>query len=151
MGLSWIDEYVDGVIDHCYSEDIYEIYHTLKIGIIKTCKEDLVLQGNEALYIRNYLGAEVVFIRDDLPYKYEQFVLSHELGHAILHTEIASAAYNNKLIVKGKLENQADYFAIKLLDINLDDVYYKGFTNEQIAKDLCVAEESLIYINEVIS
>lgn len=146
MGLSWIDEYVDGVIDHCYSEDIYEIYHTLKIGIIKTCKEDLVLQGNEALYIRNYLGAEVVFIRDDLPYKYEQFVLSHEFGHAVLHTEIAQAGYSSKLINKGKLERQAGYFAYGLLGIKVDDVYYEGLTTGQVSRDLCVSEESLGYI-----
>lgn len=148
MSLSWIDEYVEGVIDHCYSEDIYEIYSNLDIHIIKVDKNDNVLKGNDAIYIRSFYGIEVVYLRDDLPPQYEKFVLSHELGHAILHTEIASAAYSNKLIVKGKLEKQADYFAIKLLDIKLDDVGYEGMTAGQVAGDLCVAEESLVYIDE---
>ena len=75
------------------------------------------------LYIRNFLGIEVVFIRDNLHYQYEKFVLAHELGHAVLHVEIGTAAYSNKLINRGKLERQADYFAIKILDIKIDDVY----------------------------
>ncbi len=146
MSLSWIDEYVDGVIENYNSNDVYEIYSNLDMNIIKVDRNDNVLRGNDAVYIRSFYGIEVVYLRDDLPSKYERFVLSHELGHAILHTEIASAAYNNKLIVKGKLEKQADYFAIKLLDIELDDVGYEGFTSEQLAKDLCVSEVSLEYI-----
>lgn len=146
MSLTWIDEYVDGVIDYCYSRDIYEIYDSLNIIIKRIDKDDLLLQGNEALYVRNYLGAEMVFIRDDLPHKYEKFVLAHELGHAILHTELAKASYNRNLINKGKLEKQADYFAIKLLDLGLDEISYEGFNLEQVAKDLYVKEESLNFI-----
>ncbi len=146
MSLSWIDEYVAGVIENYNSNDVYEIYGNLDIRIIKVDKNDNVLKGNDAIYIRSFYGIEVVYLRDDLPSQYERFVLSHELGHAILHTEIASAAYSNKLIVKGKLEKQADYFAIKLLDIELDDVGYEGFTSEQLAKDLCVSEGSLEYM-----
>lgn len=149
MSLSWIDEYVAGVIENYNSNDVYEIFNNLDIHIIKVDKNDNVLKENDAIYIRSFYGIEVVYLRDDLPSQYERFVLSHELGHAILHTEIASAAYNNKLIIKGKLEKQADYFAIKLLDIELDDVYYEGLTTEQVSRDLCVSEESLEYIGVV--
>lgn len=145
MDLKWIDEYVDGLIEHCYSTDVYEIYDTLNIQISNINKDNYLLQGNQAMYIRNYLGLEVVFIRDDISYSYEKFILSHELGHALLHTELVQAAYNKNLVNKGKLEKQADYFAIKLLDINLDSISYEGFTIEQIAKDLCVSEKSLEY------
>ena len=134
MDLTWIDEYVFGVIDYCYSKDIFEIYNTLNINIKRIDKDDYLLQGNEALYIRNHFCLETVFIRDDLPYKYEKFILAHELGHALLHTEIAKAAYNSKLINKGKLEKQADYFALKLLDIKIDEDLYEGYTLEQLAQ-----------------
>lgn len=133
MSLSWIDKYVDGVVDYCCSRDICEIYDTLNIIIKRIDKDDLLLQGNEAVYIRNYLGMEVVFVRDDLPYQYEKFVLAHELGHAILHVEIAQAAYNSKLVNTGKLERQADYFAIKLLDMSINEIDHEGLTIEQIA------------------
>lgn len=146
MSLSWIDVHIDGVIDHCYSKDIFEIYNTLNIDIIITSKNSFILQGNEAIYIRNYFDMEVVFIRDDLPYRYEKFLLAHELGHAVLHTEIAEAAYNNQLTNKGKLEHQADYFDYKLLSIKIDEVCYGNLTIEQVAGDLCVSEDSLEYV-----
>ncbi|MCQ4921512.1 ImmA/IrrE family metallo-endopeptidase [Tissierella carlieri] len=144
--LSWIDEYVHGVIDHCYSRDIFDIYNTLNINIKRVDKDDPLLQGNDALYIRSYFGLEVVFIRDDLPYKYEKFVLAHELGHAILHAEVNKAAYNSRLINKGKLEKQSDYFALRLLDISIHRDFYEGHTIEQIAHELYVTEDSLINI-----
>ncbi|MCQ4925313.1 ImmA/IrrE family metallo-endopeptidase [Tissierella carlieri] len=146
MGLSWIDEYVYGVIDHCCSRDIFEIYDSLNINIKRVDKADSLLQGNDALYIRSYFGLEVVFIRDDLPYKYEKFTLAHELGRAILHAEVSKAAYNSKLINKSKLEKQSDYFALRLLAIAIDKDIYEGFTLDQISKDLCVTEDSLINI-----
>lgn len=145
MSLSWIDPYVDGVIENYDSNDVYRIYKSLGIHLIRVDKKDNILKGNDAMYIRCLYGLEVVYLRNDLPLPYERFVLCHELGHAILHTEISHAAYNNKFIVKGKLEKQADYFAIKLLDIRLDEVQYEGLTTEQIAKDLCITEESLNY------
>lgn len=144
--MQWIDEYVEGLIEYCYSRDVYDIYDTLNINIIKVNKDNCILQGNDALYIRNYLGLEVVFIRDDFSYRFAKFILSHELGHALLHTQLIQAAYNKNLINKGKLEKQADYFAIKLLGIKLDPVYYEGLTIEQISKDLCVNEKCLEYI-----
>lgn len=150
MSLSWIDEYVDGVIDYCYSRDIFEIYNALNINIKRINKDDYLLQGNEALYVRDYFGFEVVFIRDDLPHSLEKYVLSHELGHAILHIEVNQAAYNSKLINKSKLEKQADYFAVKLLNIPIDNTSYGGFTTEQISNELCVADDTLIYEFEVI-
>jgi len=150
MSLSWIDEYVDGVIDHCYSNNIHEIYSTLNINIKRVDSNHKVLQGNEALYFRDYFGIELVFIRDDLPHSLEKYVLSHELGHAILHIEVNQAAYNSKLINKSKLEKQADYFAVKLLNIPIDNTSYGGFTTEQISNELCVADDTLIYEFEVI-
>ena len=146
MSLSWIDEYVDGVVDYCYSRDIFEIYNVFNINIKHVEKGNYILQENEAIYIRNYLGMEVVFIRNDIPYKYEKFILCHELGHALLHTELVQAAYNKNLINKGKLEKQANYFAIKLLGVRLDEVYYDGLSAQDVAKELCVSEESLDYI-----
>lgn len=146
MNLAWIDGYVDGVIDYCYTNDVIEIYNTLNITIKDVDKDYSLLQGNDAMYIRDYLGTEVVFIRDDLPYQYRKFILAHELGHAILHVEIAKAAYSNKLIIKGKLERQADYFAFKLLDIKVDEVKHYGLSVGQVSSDLYVHEDSLGYI-----
>lgn len=143
MSLSWIDQYVDGVIDYCNSNDIFEIYKALNIEIVKLDTNDEILQGNDALYMRNHFDIEIVFIRDNLPYKYEKFILAHELGHAILHIEINSAAHN-ELLNKGKLERQADYFGLKLIGIKLGCIEHSNLTIKQLAKTLYVTERSLI-------
>ena len=141
----WIDSYIDGLVEYCETRDVFEIYNILDIKICKLDKNNSLIIDNEALYIRNYFGDEIVFIREDLPYKYMKFVLSHELAHAIIHTDIPIAAFNNKLINKSKFEHQADYFALKLLDIFIDKVYYDGCTFEQVAKSLCVRDAVLEY------
>ena len=64
MSLSWIDAYVDGIIEHCNSRGIFEILSSLGISIYRVCCSDKVLQGNDAMYIRSYFNLEVVFIRD---------------------------------------------------------------------------------------
>ncbi|WP_374212506.1 ImmA/IrrE family metallo-endopeptidase [Tissierella sp. MB52-C2] len=84
-------------------------------------------------------------MRDDLPYQYEKLVLAHELRHVLLHIEVTKSAYNSKLINRGKLEKQADYFALKLLDISIDEISYEGYTQEQIAEDLYITERSINY------
>lgn len=147
MNYSWIDEYTDGIVEYCNSRDIYEIYNSLNIEIVKTDKDNPILQENDALYIRDYSDLEVVFIRDDLPYQYEKFVLAHELGHALLHTKLCVAAFKINLINKGKLEKQANYFALKLLNIKINSVDFEGYTVEQIAKALYISEDSLESLN----
>jgi len=141
--MVWINDYVRGITEHCKTNDIYDIYNELNIKIYKVDKKDKILNNNDAFYMRDYYNLEIVFIRDDLEYYFEKFILAHELGHAILHTDIISAAYNKKLINKGKLEKQADYFALKLLNIEIDSIDYEGYTIEQISKSLHVSEKSL--------
>lgn len=140
----WINDYITGLIDMYDTRDIYEIYNCLDIQIVKLPKHNILLQGNESFYQRDYLNQEVVYIRNDLDFKYEKFVLAHELGHAILHTKIYSAAFNKKLLNKGKFEKQANYFALKLLNIKFDPVDFNGFTLEQICSYLHINKECLI-------
>ncbi|QEK13744.1 ImmA/IrrE family metallo-endopeptidase (plasmid) [Crassaminicella thermophila] len=133
---SWINNCILGLYDLYATKDVYELYDCIEIKITKLDKQSILLQGNEAYYCRNYFGNEIVFIRNDLNIEYEKFVLAHELGHAILHTNIFTVAYNNCLTNRDKIEIQADYFAIKLLEIDINSIEYDGFTIEQIASAL---------------
>ena len=118
----WIDDHVIGLREACTratnSDDIFDIYDFLNITIKKLNKDNVLLKNNQALYIRDFIGREIVFIRDDLDYMYMKFILAHELGHAILHTNLPNAAFNQHLINKGKYEKQATYFALKLLEVD---------------------------------
>lgn len=131
----WIDEYVLGVFELCGSKDIYEICDYLGILIKKIYKSNNLLRGNDAFYFRDYFGSEIIFIRDDLSCNFEKFILAHELGHAIMHVDFTTAAFNN-LINEGKLEKQANYFAFKLLDINIEKDNFEQLTIDQISNYL---------------
>lgn len=141
--MEWIDYIILGLIDIYDTNNIYELLDFLDIEIIKLDKDNLILRHNEAFYYRNYFGKEMIFIRNDLPSNYEKFILSHELGHSILHTSLLSAAFNNDLINKGKLERQANYFAFKLEKIKFDEVELREMTLEQIASCLELPYEPL--------
>ncbi|EJO5347182.1 ImmA/IrrE family metallo-endopeptidase [Clostridium botulinum] len=136
MYLNWIDNILEGLKDTYDTNNIYELYDYLEIKIIKLEPSNILLRGNESLYNRNYFGNEIVIIRNDLNLEYEKFILAHELGHALLHTETYNAAFNKDLINCGKLEKQANYFAFKLLNLNIDPIQFEGFTIEQIASSL---------------
>ncbi len=147
--FAWIDDYVIGLIDLYGTNDIHELYNYLDIKIIRVNKDNILLRGDsDAVYQRNFFDEEIVFIRNNLNYKYEKFVLAHELGHAILHIEVYNAAFNKRFLKHGKLEKQADYFAVKLLDIKIDPVEFENLTMEQIASSLCLPRRCLKSMEE---
>ncbi|MDF2883823.1 MAG: phage repressor protein [Clostridiaceae bacterium] len=133
---SWINNILIGLKETYDTNNIYELYDYLKIEIIRLNSDHTLLKGNEAFYYRDYFGNETVLLKNNLNLSYEKFVLSHELGHALLHTDVYSAAFNKNLINQGKLEKQANYFAIKLLNLELESIEFEGFTIEQIACSL---------------
>lgn len=144
--MDWIDDIIVGLIETYNTNNVYEIYNLLDIQIIRIDENNILLQGNDGFYQRNYFNQEIVFISEDLDYQYEKFVLAHELGHAILHTEIYTAAFNIKFINKGKNERQATYFALKLLDIKIDPIEFEGLNIEQIANTLHVPKDCLVLV-----
>lgn len=128
---SWIDEIVLGLIDKFDTSNIYELCESMGIEIVKLEPTSIMLQAKEAYYYRDFDYNEVIFIRNNLHPLLEQFILKHELGHALCHPDVLHAAYTFSNI--GKLEKQANYFAFKISNITLDEVYLKEMTLEQIA------------------
>jgi Zn-dependent peptidase ImmA (M78 family) len=141
--MKWINAIILGLIDTYSTTNIYELCDCLNIQIIKLDKNNMLLRGNEAFYYRDYFGNEIIFIRNDLPLEYEKFVLAHELGHALIHTNISNAAFDKNLINTGKLERQANYFAFKLSNIQFDKIALEGMTLEQIAAYINIPREIL--------
>lgn len=143
----WIDDCLNGLIDMYETNNVYDLYGFLEIAIVKLSHDNILLQGNEAIYSRNYLDKECVFIRENLDLHYEKFILAHELGHALLHTDIHTAAFNSRLINTNKIEMQANYFAIRLLisESDIDYVFFDGMNFEQISSYLGVPKEFIKY------
>ena len=130
--MNWIDQIALGLIDTYHTNDPYELCDLLNIKIIKVDHNNIMLQGDPSLYIRDYFGKEVIFIRNGLIKKHELFYLCHELGHAVLHINIINSL-NKHLINIPKLEKQADYFALKLSQIELDEIELCEMTIDEIA------------------
>lgn len=72
-----------------------------------------------------------------------EFALAHEIGHAVLH-DFEMWIISKLNISKSKYELEADYFAFKLLNKEIDLSY--NYTAEQYAKDLCVSEKVIKYV-----
>lgn len=144
--MDWIDDIIVGLIEIYDTDNIYELYDYLDIQIIKLNENNVLLRGNDGFYQRNYFDQEIVCIREELDYKYERFVLAHELGHALLHTKIYVAAFNSNLINSGKIEKQATYFALRLLDVYIDPIDFEGLNMEQISRALHVPEDCLVLV-----
>lgn len=133
--MKWINDVIIGLYELYQTTNPYELCDYLNIDIVKVEKDYFLLMGNPAVYVRDYNGKESIFVRNDLQYKEEQYYISHELGHAILHPNIKNS-FNKHLINYGKIEKQADSFAFKLLSIKFDEVYMNEMTLEQIASTL---------------
>ena len=114
--MKWIDEILTGMVESVGSNNVYEILDHLNIYHFQVDKDSELLQGNQAIYNR-ICDFECIYYSDDITNK--EYVLSHELGHAILHIEESQMFYN-PLLNKGKLEKEANYFAVKLLYSNLE-------------------------------
>lgn len=142
--MEWIDEIVLGLIDTYNTNNPYELCNLLGITVNKVNFDNLFLSGNDSLYFRDYFGQEVIFMRNDLNEHYEEFYLRHELGHAILHTKV----FNSGICTIGKLERQANYFALRLSNIKFDEIEMQEFTLEQIA---CTVEIPLQALKQIVN
>lgn len=138
--MEWIDSIILGLIDSYSTNNVYELCDCLGIEIRYVEPSNIVLDGHEAYYFRNFNNSEIIFISNELDDSLKEFALKHELGHALCHDEL-SAAYS--LTNTGKLEKQANYFAIKLTNIKFDEVYFREMTLEQIASFLELPYEPL--------
>lgn len=140
--MKWIDEILIGLLEIHGTNNPYDLCESLNISIIKLEASNSLLKNNESIYYRNFNNQEMIFIRNDLNYNCERFIISHEIGHAILHPNISNS-FNSNLINIDKLEKQADYFALKLNDIKLDEVEMCELTISQIACSLEIPERAL--------
>lgn len=140
--MYWIDDIVLGLIDTYGTNNPYELCDAMNIFIIKLEPENMLLRNNQSVYIRNFYGKEIIFIRNNLHKQYELFSLRHELGHAILQPDKDHSLKPNLLNIP-KFEKQADYFALKLSNIELDEIQMYQMTYEQIASCIEIPARAL--------
>ncbi|WP_427340555.1 ImmA/IrrE family metallo-endopeptidase [Caloranaerobacter sp. DY30410] len=135
--MTWIKDIVNGLIELYQTRNVYELLDALEIMLIK--KE--LPSGEKGRFFRDIFNNEFIFISNNLTIEEEKIVIAHELGHLILHTNLSTSYYNdNHLLVKDKIEIEANKFAAELL-IPDDIKICEGTTIQQLACYLGVTEE----------
>lgn len=136
--MDWIKHIVKGLIETYNTRNVYELIELLGITLIK--KElPARIKGS---FFRDMFNCEFIFVSNNLCDQEEKIVIAHELGHTILHVNLKTSNYTSShLLVKNKIEIQANKFAAELLipdDINLN---IDSVTICQLACYLEVSEE----------
>lgn len=129
--MKWIDDIVTGLVEVYGTRDVYELCDCLEIQIRSLDPSNILLHGHEAFYYRYQDGTEIIFLSNALENPLKDFVLKHELGHALCNADILSVGFTYSNV--NKSERQANYFALKLSNIVLDEVDLREMTLEQIA------------------
>ena len=72
-------------------------------------------------FYQHFDGQDIIYINQDLNDDEKTLVCAHELGHALLHTNVNTIFLETHKFVENKYEREADAFAINLLyeDLNL--------------------------------
>lgn len=109
-----IDKKIDEINQKSYSE-LIDLLDSYSVNVYHKSLEEL---GHEySVSINNN-----ILIREDLEPLQEKFILLHELGHILLHESKANFFMPN--CYRFREEQEANYFAIKLLEQYLDPLDY---------------------------
>lgn len=140
--MEWIDSIVIGLVEKYGTRDVYELCDALEIEIRPIAPSNILLHGHKAYYYRYFNDTEIIFIDNTIEESSKKdFILKHELGHALCNAEITSAAYVNTNT--GKIEKEANYFAMQLSNLELDEVSMYQFTYEQVAAYLHIPHDKV--------
>lgn len=123
------------------TDDVFELVDYFNINVIET---DL---GSSTLGMYRYIKRnKFIFLNNDLEHYQKKFVLAHELGHAILHSDLNCFFLEKKtLYLKNKFEIEANKFAVELLVSDDDLKELEGYTIEQMSAILNIPSDLLKY------
>lgn len=91
------------------------------------------------MFLKNH---RCIFLNENLSENERNLVMTHELGHAIMHRKLNCYFIRNKtLLLDSKIEKEANIFAADLLIPDIEIVNNKELTTRQMARLLGYQEE----------
>ena len=91
------------------------------------------------MFLKNH---RCIFLNENLSESDMKLVMSHELGHAIMHRKLNCYFIRNKtLLLNSKIESEANIFAVNLLIPDETIMENNNFTTEQLSKLLGYNQE----------
>lgn len=123
------------------TDNLFDLVDFLNIELIEM---DL---GSSTCGMYRYIKRnKFIFLNNNLDYNQKKIVLAHEIGHAILHSNLNCFFLEKKtLYIKNKFEIEANKFAIELLVDDKDLENLKSYTLEQMSAILNIPADLLIY------
>lgn len=124
-----IKHIVDYYVKKCGSRNPFDIADCLKIQI------QIGQLGTPCgcyMFLKNH---RCIFLNENLSENEMNLVMSHELGHAIMHRKLNCYFIRNKtLLLDSKIEIEANTFAVNLLIPDETIVENKNYTTEQFSR-----------------
>ena len=131
-----IKNIVDYYVKKCDSRDPFVIAKYLNIQI------QIGQLGTPCgcyMFLKNH---RCIFLNENLSESDMKLVMSHELGHAIMHRKLNCYFIRNKtLLLNSKIESEANIFAVNLLIPDETIMENDNFTTEQLSKLLGYNQE----------
>ena len=138
-----IDNIVVGLVESASSRNLGDILSELNISLYRIDASRPLLRGGYACYIESP-KRDTIYLSRDCPDEMRSFVIAHEIGHAVLHdVEIRHYGISKR---GDKEEEEADYFALRLLDPDWDMTEVEGYSSDEVATMLGVSERSIKYL-----
>lgn len=143
LNFDLIIDKVRGIIDECAESDPGRLCRDLGI-ILEYEPMGAAKQACKGFFIRR-LGISVITVNSELTDTFRRIITAHELGHAVLHTDIGErgfldVGYFNEA---DDCEKEANFFAAELLlpDNDVLDAIEESRTYFDIASKLYVPAE----------
>jgi Zn-dependent peptidase ImmA (M78 family) len=131
---------------------IFETYDTFNPFELCECLEIKIIKSNIGSDIKGFFqrtpdGCEIIHINSELDEKEMKYICAHELGHAILHTDLSMSFFiENTLQIKNRYEIKADKFAAELLlTRDLESYICEDMSADQLSSMLCVPQKLIKY------
>lgn len=130
------------IIKKMYNTDnLFDLVDFLNIELI-----EMDLGSSTSGMYRYIKRNKFIFLNNNLDYNQKKIVLAHEIGHAILHSNLNCFFLEKKtLYIKNKFEIEANKFAVELLVDDKDLENLKSYTLEQMSAILNIPADLLIY------
>ncbi|KPU45805.1 metallopeptidase ImmA [Oxobacter pfennigii] len=139
-----IDDIIVGLLETYNTNNPFELCDFLDIKIISSNLGSDI----KGFFQRTEEGYEIIHINSTLDYNESKYICAHELGHAILHTDLSISFFiENSLQIKNKFEIQADIFAAELLISNeqVDLISITDMTMDQLSSYFRVPADLIKY------
>lgn len=143
MKKTEIDDIVTGIKEFHKTLSVEELLENMGIELKTIAASSVLLHGGNGVFVRTE-KREIIYLSSSCPDELKNYTIAHELGHAVLHD--VELAHCQQLYKSGALEDEADYFALRLLDPDWDITEVEGYSSDEVATMLGVSERSIKYL-----